>query len=288
MKKMIVGVLIGFSLSASSAVAAAAYTAAEVAAHGSSTDCWTIVSGKVYNLTSYIPFHPGGPGAIIGLCGHDGTAAFSGIHSGSGSANSMLASLYVGDLLVPDTAAPSVPAGLAAAAVSTSQINLSWTASTDNVEVSGYKIYRGGAQIATTTAPVYNNIGLTASTTYNYQFSAFDAAGNVSGLSNLAGATTLPAPIIPPNPLPGPIATSTPPWWPHHRPGQGKREQDDHDDDNDHRLGNRPGRGIGYGHISAAEKIRLKYNKKLTLLNAQLQRRLVRANRARPVQAKKD
>lgn len=289
MKKIIVGVLIGFSLSASSAAAAATYTAAEVAAHNTSADCWTIVSNKVYNLTSYIPFHPGGPAAIIGLCGHDGTAAFSGMHSGSGSANSMLASLYVGDLLVPDTTAPSVPASLAAAAVSTSQINLNWTASTDNVAVSGYKVFRDGVQIGASTAAFYNNTGLTASTTYSYQVSAFDAAGNVSGLSNLASTASLSVPpvILPlPVPLPGPIATTTPPWS-HHRHGQGKhKKHDDHEDGEDHHLAGR--QGIGYGRISDAAKITQKYNKRLTLLNAQLQRRLVKVNRVKPVKAEND
>src|SRR3989441_769044 len=51
---------------------------------------------------------------------------------------------------VPDITPPSVPTNLSASAVSSSQITLSWTASTDNVGVAGYQIYRGGSQIATT------------------------------------------------------------------------------------------------------------------------------------------
>ena len=91
----------------------------------------------------------------------------------------------------PDTTAPSIPTGLSATAVSTSQINLSWTASTDNVGVTGYNIYRGGIQIATVGAvTTFQNTGLTASTTYSYTVRAFDAAGNVSGQSATATATT--------------------------------------------------------------------------------------------------
>ncbi|MBI2609940.1 fibronectin type III domain-containing protein [Candidatus Giovannonibacteria bacterium] len=92
---------------------------------------------------------------------------------------------------VPDTIAPSVPAGLTATAISSSQINLSWAASTDNVAVTGYKIYRGGVQIATSNTTSYSNIGLTASTLYSYTVAAYDAAGNTSGQSGSASATTL-------------------------------------------------------------------------------------------------
>ena len=93
-------------------------------------------------------------------------------------------------LSAADTTAPSAPAGLTAAAVSSSQINLAWTASTDNVGVAGYKVYRNGVQIATTTATSYSSTGLTASTTYSYKVAAFDAAGNTSAQSATVSATT--------------------------------------------------------------------------------------------------
>jgi chitodextrinase len=90
-----------------------------------------------------------------------------------------------------DTVAPSTPTGLVATAVSSSQINLSWTASTDNVGVTGYRIFRDGALIQTVgNVTTYANTGLTASTTYSYAVRALDAAGNVSGLSSSASATT--------------------------------------------------------------------------------------------------
>jgi chitodextrinase len=95
----------------------------------------------------------------------------------------------------PDTIAPTVPVNLAAAAVSASQINLAWTASTDNVAVTRYQIYRNGAGVGTTTAATYSNSGLSANTNYTYSVAAFDAAGNLSVPSAGVSATTLALPL---------------------------------------------------------------------------------------------
>ena len=89
-----------------------------------------------------------------------------------------------------DAQAPSVPAGLSAQAVSSSQINLSWTASTDNVGVAGYRVYRNGSQIDTTSTTSYSNTGLSPSTTYTYSVSAYDAVGNNSAQTPNVSATT--------------------------------------------------------------------------------------------------
>jgi len=87
---------------------------------------------------------------------------------------------------------PSVPSGLTATAASSSQINLSWSASTDTTgTLAGYKIYRGGSQIATSTTTSYQDTGLVASTTYGYTVAAYDTAGNTSAQSAGASATTL-------------------------------------------------------------------------------------------------
>jgi len=91
---------------------------------------------------------------------------------------------------VVDTQPPTVPTSLSATAVSSSQINLSWTASTDNVGVTGYKIYRNAAQVGTSVTNSYSDTGLVASTTYSYTVSAYDAAGNNSAQSTSASATT--------------------------------------------------------------------------------------------------
>src|SRR2546422_157047 len=105
----------------------------------------------------------------------------------AGTATSSTATLTVN----ADTTPPSVPAGLSASAVSSSQINLSWTASTDNVGVAGYSIFRGGVKIGTAPGTSFQDAGLTASTSYAYNVSAFDAAGNTSAQSTGASATTL-------------------------------------------------------------------------------------------------
>lgn len=90
-----------------------------------------------------------------------------------------------------DTTPPSVPAGLQATAASSSQINLSWQASTDNVGVTGYVIYRGGARITTTGTTSYLDNGLSPATSYTYTVAAYDAAGNTSAQSSGASATTM-------------------------------------------------------------------------------------------------
>src|SRR6185503_19192131 len=81
--------------------------------------------------------------------------------------------------------------GVASAAVSSSEIDLSWAASTDNVGVAGYRVYRGGALAATVASgTTYQDTGLSASTTYSYTVVAFDAAGNGSSASAPVAATT--------------------------------------------------------------------------------------------------
>src|SRR5881396_3110320 len=104
--------------------------------------------------------------------------------------NSNPVSVTVSNGPPPDTTPPLVPTGLTASAVSSSQINLSWAASSDNVGVSGYRVYRNGTQIATTSATSFINQGLSPSTTYSYTVAAFDAAGNLSARSSPASATT--------------------------------------------------------------------------------------------------
>ena len=91
---------------------------------------------------------------------------------------------------VTDTTVPSTPTGLTATPASATQVNLSWTASTDNIGVTGYQIFRGGTLLTTVTTTSYSNTGLTPNTAYQYQVRAVDAAGNQSGLSTAASATT--------------------------------------------------------------------------------------------------
>jgi chitodextrinase len=100
-------------------------------------------------------------------------------------------------VVIPDTTAPTAPSGLSAVVNSTNpttSVNLSWTASTDAVGVTGYNIYRNGATTPTATTTgtgtTFTNTGLTPSTAYTYTVKAKDAAGNVSAASNTANVTT--------------------------------------------------------------------------------------------------
>jgi len=115
------------------------------------------------------------------------------------NSNFGFATFMASDGSAPDTQAPSVPANLAATAGSPSQINLAWTASTDNVGVAGYQIYRNGVAVGTTSATTYSDVGLDANTTYTYGVAAFDAAGTVSAPSATASATTPPPDMAPPS-----------------------------------------------------------------------------------------
>ena len=89
-----------------------------------------------------------------------------------------------------DTEAPSVPQNLVATAVSSSQIDLTWDASTDNVAVTGYNIYRDDVLVDTRPTNSYSDTGLDPGTEYEYEVSAFDAASNESARSAPDSATT--------------------------------------------------------------------------------------------------
>jgi parallel beta-helix repeat protein len=94
----------------------------------------------------------------------------------------------------PDTGAPTAPSGVAASVISDSEITVTWNASSDNVGVTGYRLYRNGS--ATPVGSVggstltYADSNLSADTAYTYTVTAVDAAGNESAASSPASATT--------------------------------------------------------------------------------------------------
>ena len=94
---------------------------------------------------------------------------------------------------VPDFEPPTIPSCFLSSSVSSSQINLTWTASTDNLGVAGYTIYRDELEVDTSPTNSYSDTGLSPSTTYTYTVSAYDAEGNESSQSSSASATTLEA-----------------------------------------------------------------------------------------------
>ena len=87
-----------------------------------------------------------------------------------------------------DTTAPSVPTGLSATA-GDGTVALSWSASSDDVGVAGYRVLRDGVQVATPTGTSFADSGRTNGTTYSYAVKAVDAAGNVSAASGSVSAT---------------------------------------------------------------------------------------------------
>lgn len=92
---------------------------------------------------------------------------------------------------ITDSTKPVAPTGLTATPLSNKVVNLSWTPTTDNIAVSGYKIYRNGSIVGYSQSPNYTDAGLTASTAYSYQVSAYDAKSNTSLPSSTVSATTL-------------------------------------------------------------------------------------------------
>jgi hypothetical protein len=74
------------------------YTMQKVKANNTASSCWSVIRGKVYDLTNWINSHPGGSSAIRGLCGTDGTAEFAAKHQGQSNPESRLTSYLLGPL----------------------------------------------------------------------------------------------------------------------------------------------------------------------------------------------
>ncbi|MFJ8017715.1 carbohydrate binding domain-containing protein [Streptomyces sp. NPDC096339] len=89
-----------------------------------------------------------------------------------------------------DTQAPTVPTGLTSTGKTATSASLAWTASTDNVGVTGYDVYQGGALVATATGTSTTVTGLTPATSYTFTVRAHDLAGNTSAASAGVSVTT--------------------------------------------------------------------------------------------------
>ncbi len=104
--------------------------------------------------------------------------------------NRSVSSIVFSVKMAPDTAPPSVPSGLVASNTTITGFRLTWTASTDNVGVTNYNVYRNGSYVATVSSTVYTLSGLTPNTSYNITVLALDAAKNRSALSNTLAVRT--------------------------------------------------------------------------------------------------
>ncbi len=89
-----------------------------------------------------------------------------------------------------DTQAPTIPTSLRKTGATSSTVSMRWNTSTDNVAVTGYRIYRNGQQVGTSSNTIFTDTGLRSSRAYTYTVRAFDATNNVSGVSNSVSITT--------------------------------------------------------------------------------------------------
>jgi chitodextrinase len=103
-----------------------------------------------------------------------------------------------------DTQPPTAPTGLAATSRTSTSVRLGWSASTDDVGVTGYDVYRDGTFAGTVAATSFTASGLAPGTSYTFTVKAHDAAGNVSAAATVAASTT----------ASGPGADTTPPSAP--------------------------------------------------------------------------
>jgi chitodextrinase len=89
-----------------------------------------------------------------------------------------------------DSTPPTAPTNLSATATAWNRVNLTWTASTDNVGIANYTVYRDGSSVGTTSATSFSDTTTLGGTTYTYTVKATDTSGNQSAASNSATVTT--------------------------------------------------------------------------------------------------
>jgi cytochrome b involved in lipid metabolism len=77
---------------------ATTYTMSQVVSHNTPSDCWSAINNEVYDLSTWVSRHPGGPQAITRLCGADGSGAFNNQHGSSRRAQAALVLLKIGQL----------------------------------------------------------------------------------------------------------------------------------------------------------------------------------------------
>ncbi|MGU3470583.1 DNRLRE domain-containing protein [Paenibacillus sp. D51F] len=146
---------------------------------------------NMYNeidVTSYVAEEAAGD-AVVSFALQESVGKYTTLNSNENAANKPQLVVVSGGS-GGDTQAPSAPTGLTGTAASSSQINLSWSASSDNVGVTGYEVYRNGAFLKSAAGTAASDTGLAASTSYSYYVKAKDAAGNVSAPSSTILATT--------------------------------------------------------------------------------------------------
>ncbi len=122
----------------------------------------------------------------------DGSHTLTSLVTDTGNNTSQASTMVnVKNAVSGDTVPPSTPTGLFTGHTTTSQITLLWSPATDNVGVTGYHLFRDGAQIASQSGLSFTDSNLAAGVAHSYQIAAYDAAGNVSALSAPLQSSTI-------------------------------------------------------------------------------------------------
>jgi cytochrome b involved in lipid metabolism len=191
----------------------------DVTKHSTQSDCWIIVSGKVYSVSSYIAMHPGGRSAIITMCGKDATAAFTsrgGTGSHSSSARSLLGTFLVGDLVtsqktISDTTT-HIPSGYTFEQVAAHATQADcWIIVLDNVySVSSYiALHPGGkANIITACGKDATSVFVTRDGTGAHTSYAWSLLGGYL-IGSLATSIPATQPLLVTAPISSPTVTGT-------------------------------------------------------------------------------
>jgi chitodextrinase len=164
-----------------------------------STDNLGVTGYDVFRDNTKLGATPASAYTFTGLtCGRSytlGVDAFDAAANTSGRASVTAATKPCGGTQPPDASPPSTPSGLTVRGTTQSSISLGWNASTDDVGVAGYHLFRNNSALGTTTATSYTFSGLACGTTYTLGVDAFDAAGHVSGPANIT-ATSSPCSVV--------------------------------------------------------------------------------------------
>ncbi|HEX9980541.1 MAG TPA: GEVED domain-containing protein [Flavobacterium sp.] len=157
-----------------------------------STDNVGVTGYDIYQNSVYKTTVSGTAYTVTGLTASTAYSFFVRAKDAAGNASVASNTVNVTTLApAADTTAPSAPLNLAASGTTSTATNLSWTASTDNVGVTGYDVYQNGAYKATISGTTSGVTGLTPATAYTFYVVAKDAAGNASAASNTVTVTTL-------------------------------------------------------------------------------------------------
>ncbi|UNK17158.1 lytic polysaccharide monooxygenase [Paenibacillus sp. N3/727] len=188
---------------APSSLASTGITSTSVSlAWNAATDNVGVTGYKVYNGNTLVTTVSGSTlnYTVTGLTANTAyTFTVKAVDAAGNLSNASNALNVTTDLVVVDTEAPTAPGNLHVMGSPTStSVNLMWGQSTDNVGVTGYKIYRGSSLVGTVsgTTTDYTVSGLSPNTAYTFTVHAFDAAGNESSASNSVTATTADAPAV--------------------------------------------------------------------------------------------